>query len=299
MRNKIRAALIAFAVVALGLGFASPAEAATTYYYVAGQQFLPAGVTTGGVSANLPITQTYVNTSELGHSLFEIDVEKGTGVNRQLVEFGVDHGALEFGDTKPRLFAGIWVNGVFQGCYAEGCGYIDFTPADSTDDLGIDLSSYASLTWPNYNKQFQIIYGGTCSPSGASGWWLRFNGNYLGCFPDTIWSSAGASFTSGTAIQAWGEVVTQGTNRPCSDMAGGKAGSSVVAPLDASDPDYIGTVSLLNPVPAGTATSLNLVQTDSSIYSYGTVGSTGNRTFAVGGAGANSTNGTPGIIGNC
>jgi hypothetical protein len=295
-------ALLALSLVIGGIFvFSSPAAATDTYYYVGGQQVLAAGTTALGVSANVYLPPTgYLNTAELGHSIVELDAEKGSGATRQIVEFGITRDQQVFGDTKLHLFASYWINGVWSNCWVEGCGnWQDATPGTSTDDLGRDLSADAALTFPNNVKAFLIQYDPTTTcGSTAGGWWLKYITTFVGCYPDDNWTAAGTSFTAATKIQVFSEVVTQLANRSCSDAVNGKQGSSVVAPLDATDPGYVGSVSLASPTPA-TATSLSLYQTDSTIYSYGTIGSTGNRTFALGGPGATSTNTTPGNIGSC
>lgn len=278
------------------------------YKYAYGQQGFSGTDYVRGVAGNVYIGAPYDDDTSIpadkDHTLFEITAQGGTG-NNDIVEVGWAEEPTAFGDKLPRLFASYWKNvgGVrtWGGCYAEGpsCGYVDATPGNSADDLGRDLSSFASAAFPGMVKQFTIQFasGFTCG-SDTDAWWVYFNGAATGCFPASLWAS-GADFRAGKAnlVQAFGEVYSGGVF--CSDMGNGKAGSSVVTPIDATDPAYVGSLSLVSPSPSTLTPNFTLGNTTAAAYSYGNVGSTGNRTWTWGGAGYTSSGTTPGNIGSC
>jgi hypothetical protein len=266
------------------------------YMYVYAQQGFAGTDFATGVSGSLYMSQPYVDTtsapSDKDHSLFELSADDNSG---NIVEIGWAAEPTAFGDTKPRLFAGSWVSGVWSGCYGEGCGWVDATPGNSADDLGRDLTSFATATFPGQVKNFQF-YNATnqCGSDATGGWWFFFNGAAIGCLPNILW---GGAFKKVKLSQGFGEIYSNSVF--CSDLGNGKQGSSVVAPIDASDPAYIGSLANIGMSPGTLTNNFNLFQTNSAVYSYGTVGSVGNRTFTVGGQGYTSTGTTPGNLGSC
>lgn len=275
------------------------------YKYAAAQQGMAGTDFVKGLSANIYIAAPYVDATSIpadkDHSLTELAVQGGTG-NGNIVEIGWASEPTAFGDNLPRLFASGWklVGGVstWLGCYGEGCGWVDLTPGNSADDLGRDLSSYASAAFPGMAKNFSVYNstgaGFSCGADATGGWFFYFLATAVGCLPNSIW---GGTFTQSVFVQGFGEVYSGGLY--CSDMGNGKQGSSVIAPIDATDPAYIGSMTFAGPSPAGLAYAFNLTHTTSAVYSYGNVGSVGNRTFTEGGAGYTSTGTTPGNINSC
>lgn len=235
------------------------------YFYAARSQ----AATTTGAYANVYIGKPYLNSNEY-HSVSEISVEKTVGGTKQIVEVGWNVDTTVNGDSNPHLFVYHWVNGAGT-CY-NGCGFVDYAP--NATNAGATLTQGSA-------KSFGIQYDAT-TPTGG-GWWVSYNGNWVGYFPSSLWTSATPSvttYTNSDYVQFFGEVASSVTT-PCSDMGTGTAGSTGALPAA-----YFGSITYLN----GPAYALNTTTTNSSWYS---VGLAGTRTFYQGGAG----NG--GVINGC
>ncbi len=138
------------------------------------------------------------------HSLAEVSIQNGNNI----LELGWTVNPGVFGDNNPRLFTGIWINGVWQG----------YNPASFSDNSGNAVNNGASLAGDvGTSKTFGAIYTG-----GA--WWVAYNGAYIGSFPGTLW---GGAFTTGTVVQAFGEVAANSAV-PCTDMGNGTLATSSV-----------------------------------------------------------------------
>lgn len=269
------------------------------YYYARGyENFDTSGKTVQGIFDNFLVAKPYIQCTAGEHSLIEASLQDTTG---HAVEIGWTVGGCTGGvPDPPKLFASVWTNtNTWAGCYFEGCGWVDWTPTNSADDLGRDLSSVANATFPSNVKKFGVQYvtGTNVCGTASSGWGFYYDNLGVGCYPSTVFTG---TFTTATVTQSFGEVYYAGSTLPCSDMMNGKKGSSFNGlPIDATDPGYIGSVSYVNPQPTTFSPSLTLDQSDSNAYDAYSIGSTGNRTFVLGGAGYNSTGGTPGNIGSC
>ena len=291
------------------------------YYYAEAMQTFSGTDIVKGVSATIEINEPYVEkigtcsqaTGACDHSLAELLLQ---GPNGDAVEFGyaAEPNVTAFGDTKPRLFASRWKYdsslgyAVWGGCYGEGCGWIDKTPMDSTDDLGIDLTSVAQATWPNNAKSFKVAYESptNCGPSVNTGNWQFYYGTSsslvnIGCYPPT----QVPSFNAVDARAFWEVNYTAkaggatGGTKPCTDMGRlGRFGSQYNgSPIDTNDPAYFGSISYYgSSLPAY---NLSLFSTDSTMYDIYSIGAAGNRTVVGGGPGASPPSGTtPGGV-NC
>jgi hypothetical protein len=279
-------------VVAPHGSLAGPRAALTGagYYYAQGAEALAGTNTVAGISANLYIGNPYMQCNTGEHTLVEEALKDANG---HAVELGWVKDSCS---GPPKLFASYWNNG-WAGCYYEGCGWVDVTPGNSADDLGRDLSSVASATFPGNVKKFLIQYSSSFScGASSSGWFFYYDNLGVGCLPSGLFTGG---FATAKTTFAYGEVYYAGSTVPCSDMVNGKQGSSAVLPLDASDPGYIGSVAYVAPSPSTLTPTLTLSQTDSNAYTAFALGSTGNRTFTLGGPGYNSTGGTPGNTGSC
>lgn len=285
-------------------GVSSKLVTCPNYEYAAGAQTFSGGATVGGFGANAMVTKPFLNSGATGcHSLVELAVQGGSTYG-DIVEVGatVDK-TVNSGCTpnpacldEPHLFVYHWVNGATT-CY-NGCGWVD----DSSNPInaGSSLASVASAAFPANVKQFNIQYmpAGTCGAvTGA--WVVGYAGLAIGCFPKTLWTAP--TFTSGTRIQAFWEVASTGTV-DCSDEGQqGRQGSAAVLPLDASDPAYIGSITLTNPSPAATANVIPFVSPGSgSGYSVQGFASGGNtRTITGGGTGTDASGNLPGNANSC
>lgn len=280
-------------------GVSSKLVTCPNYQYAAGVQTFTGGATVGGFGANVMVTKPFLNSGATGcHTLVELAAQGG-GSYGDIVEIGatVDP-TVNGGSSDPHLFVYHWVNGATT-CY-NGCGWVD----NSTNPInaGSSLASVASATFPANVKQFNIQYDAAATCGAVTGAWvLGYAGLGIGCFPKTLWTTP--TFTSATRIQAFWEVASTGTV-DCSDMGQlGRQGSSAVLPLDASDPAYIGSITLTNPSPAATANVIPFVLPASGSGN-SVLGFTGGspsvtRTITGGGTGTNSSGGLPGNAGSC
>ena len=195
------------------------------YMYEGGGQ---GGITSGGCQANfevpnpLPSLDTGAGDA---HTLAEVACKKTVNGSLQAVEIGWTVDQALNGHTNADLFGYSWVNGAGKG-YNEsaGSGFVDFTPGDSTDDLGRTLT-------PGDTWQLRLQYNAT----GTVGWWAwagKFNGstyvgNWVGHWPATHWTSASPAvntFTGNTDVQYFWEVLANSAT-PCTDMGNGVLGN--------------------------------------------------------------------------
>jgi hypothetical protein len=277
----------------------------SNYEYAAGVQTFTGGANVAGFVANAMVTKPFLNTSTACHSLVELAAQSGSTYG-DIVEVGatVDPG-VNSGCTpnpaclsEPFLFVYHWKNGATT-CY-NGCGWVD-NPSNPIN-AGAPLSAVASAAFPANVKKFGL-YHDTSVACGASagGWWAAYDNVYLGCFPDSEWASPAPTFPAATRIQAFWEVSSVGTV-DCSDEGQlGRQGSAAVLPLDATDPAYIGSITLTNPSPAATANVIPFVSpasgTGNSVQGFASGGFT--RTITGGGTGTNSSGGLPGNATSC
>lgn len=294
MIKKIQYAFAALLVLLGGVALATPASAASGsdlpphtgvatksgarlasplfYHYAYANQ----SVANTGMSANLRVENPYLNPADY-HSLGEVDVEAstGTGGTRQIVELGWQKG--EAGCANVCLFAGCWINGVFQG-YNTGCGYID--EVTNPINLGASISSAVGS-----GKVFKIQYA-------SSAWWLSYDGAWVGRFLASSWTSP--TFTQAAKFQAFGEVAAS-TATPCTDMFNGLQGSTYPGP---PLPGYAASAYYFDT--AGVAqsglTNLSFGSTDATKWSFLKV--TG-RSGGMGGPGWNAAGTATGTAGAC
>lgn len=124
------------------------------------------------------------------HSLAEALVSNGT--NRVEAGWTVDD-ALN-GDLDPHFFVFWWLNGVGQGYNTAdflAAGGATIAPGDNVNSL---VGTSKTLAWEHF--------GASCGCT--QGWWLKWDGSFVGVFPDTLWSGA---FTSPDFASHYGELV--------------------------------------------------------------------------------------------
>ena len=112
-------------------------------------------------------------------------------------------------------------------------------------------------------KKFGIQYS-----NGA--WWIAFNSEWVGYFPETLWTDEGVSFRRSGMIQVFGEVAATSV-KPCTDMGNGLSSANASAAL-------LGSVSYLN----GPTVALTIRST-TDVYSVAALSA---RTIRYGGPGA-------------
>lgn len=291
------------AITLVGLGAAPALATTTTFVYAGGNQILGAGQSAGGASAKLLVAEPYEDTTNDGHSLMEVGARNTATGDAIEIGWTVD-AALNGGSTQAFLFTGAWDGGVFLGYNATATGYVD----NSANPINAGANLHSVATNPTFTsriKEFLIQYDNTvaCGSDPTGGWWVRYDGVYVGCYQNSIWG-AGA-FTSVNDAEYFAEVPTFRTSgKPCSDEGNGKPANTAVLPLDATDPAFFASTSWVNSSPAGIASVNTLFTKDSNgvntSAAYGSFSlSATNRTFAVGGYGFTSTGGTPGNYNAC
>lgn len=296
MRSLLARTGLTLVVLISLLALGRPAYASTTFLYAGARQTLSAGTTATGIAVNVLVAEPYLDTTNDGHTLMEALAKDTASGNTIEVGWNVDY-AL-YGDTQVHLFSGGWKGGVFLGYNASATGYVDYS--GNATNVGANIHSAAvDPTFTARIKKFTISRDTTvpCGSDATGGWWISYDNAWLGCYQNSIWSGA---FTTINDAEYFSEVPTfRASGKPCSDAGNGKPGNSAVLPLDATDPAFFASTTWL--VSSGTApTSSNtLWNTDANAYDAYSIGSTGNRTFTLGGKGYTSTGTTPGNLGSC
>lgn len=254
----------------------SSAKLLSTFYHYA---YAFQSVANTGMQASLRIENPYLNPADY-HSLGEIDVEASTGPSgaRQIVELGwTKDPVVNGGSTGVHLFAGCWINGVFQG-YNTGCGYID--EVTNPINLGANISAAVGSA-----KNFRIQYA-------SNAWWLYYDGAWVGRFLASSWTTP--TFTQAAKFQAFGEVAAV-TATPCTDMFNGLQGSTYPGP---PLPGYSASAYYLDA--AGVAqsglTNMTFGSTDATKWSF--LKASG-RSGGLGGPGWNAAGTATGTAGSC
>jgi hypothetical protein len=227
---------------------------------------------TTGIFANMWIGNPTVVAPD-SHSLAELTAIKHTNDSRQIVEVGWTVDRVMYGDGLPHLFVYKWVNGE-EGCF-NGCGWI--ASDDAKHRVGEVLTS-------GVYKQFGIQYDAE-SPAGG-GWWIKYDGEFLGYFPSSLWTKANPAvndFTDTDNVQAFGEVAA-GTTGPCSNLGvNGSKGAAGAAGIPR--PAFIGSIAYVNGPSAAPAIFVS-PDTAGDAYSINVPGAPkSSRTFYYGGGG--------------
>lgn len=224
-----------------------PPQAPTTlaatanYFYAIGSQTADSD----GFFVNASIARPTLDSADY-HTLAEIAVQSADG--KQVVEVGWTVDKALNGDTDPHLFVFHWVNDE-STCY-NGCGWVQYSKNVKPGDT---LATGA--------KRFGVQYA-----SGA--WWVSFDSEFIGYFPDSLWSSAGTTFTKAGLVQVFGEVAST-TTKPCSDMGNGALGTDKTAAAMGSGSYINGLLSLdlnVRPYPVTDYYNTNKLSTRSFQY---------------------------------
>lgn len=279
------------------LSAAGPAQATVTYSYAGGQQVLPAGTTAAGGASNVLVAEPFIDTANTEHSLMEISA-KDT-VTGNMMETGWIVSQAVNGDTQVHLFVGAWNGSTFLGYNATNTSWVDY--AANPVNAGANLHAVAiDATFTNRIKNFFIQRDTTvaCGSDLTGGWWVRYDNSWVGCVKNSAFTSA---FTAANRVQWFGEVATtRASGKPCSDMGNAQFGSDYTAGgLDINDPTFFTSASLVGANPP-TTTSLTLFEQNTASGAAAnafSIGSTGNRTFTLGGKEWTSTGTTPGNVG--
>lgn len=207
---------------------------AAGYHYVYGYQY----ATAAGGDAYFSQHTPYLSPSD-AHTLAETSAQSADG--NQIVEIGwtVDRGVN--GDAQPHLFVFSWVNRK-PNCY-NGCGYVQYS---STFRPGQVVAGNGAT----YLYAIEYYQGN---------WWVYSQDQWLGYFPESIWSSKGVKFTQVGLVQWFGEISSGGGSKTQmgNGIFGSKAGSATITHA----------AFITNPTTA-TAAKLTVADTDPSCYNH-------------------------------
>ncbi|GAA1590509.1 neprosin family prolyl endopeptidase [Actinoplanes couchii] len=167
-------------------------EATVHYLYNMGSQ----AAVTEGAYANMTISKPSLGKADY-HSLAEIAIQSAD--NLQVVEVGWMVNRNVNGDEDPHLFVYHWADGK-PGCY-NGCGFVQYSA---------NIKPGATLPQDTM-KKVGIQYN-------AGGWWVAYESEWVGYFPDKLWATSG--FTKSGNVQMFGEVAAA-SPKPCTQMGNG------------------------------------------------------------------------------
>lgn len=172
------------------------------FKYATGKQTLT--TPSDGAVATYTISKPYINPTYDYHTLAELAVQSYDENN--MVEVGWTRDQGTYGDNNVHLFVFAWKNGASL-CY-DGCGYVDYA-ANTTTYAGMSLESVLQT-----EKTFGIVRT-------TNEWWISFDGNYIGYFPDSVWTGAVppvTNFKKAYLVQAFGEIAAGTDTASCADM---------------------------------------------------------------------------------
>ena len=237
----------------------SPQQAhiAQGYHYVYGLQYIAVPGNEAYFSQHTPRLDVKDD-----HTLAETAAQSTDG--NQIVEIGwtVDRGVN--GDAKPHLFVFSWVNRV-PNCY-NGCGYVQYS---------------------NTFRPGQVVAGNGVSYLYAieyyqGNWWLYSQNQWLGYFPESLWSSKHVKFTQTGLVQWFGEISSEGGTRTQmgDGIFGTKTGSATIT-----------NAALLTSPTTTKPAHLSITDTNPTCYNHRAISTTPapppgtNNSFAYGGPG--------------
>ena len=164
------------------------------------------GAVADGLYANLTIAKPTLNRADY-HTLAELSLQTNDG--HQVVEVGWNVDRVVNGDDDPHLFVYHWVNGE-SSCY-NGCGFEQF----STNLKPGDTLAYG------VTKKFGIQFSN-------NSWWIAFDSEWIGFFPEKLWTDEGTTFMKSEFLQVFGEVAAVGTTS-CTQMGNGQNPTELTA----------------------------------------------------------------------
>jgi hypothetical protein len=180
------------------------------YWYAAERNYTPRG--TAGTAASLTQHRPHLAPDPAaGHSLAEIAVQAFDG--NQIVEVGWTVDRQLNGDDNPHLFVSYWVNGVPHCCNS---GLVQLS-AWRYPSMPVSIT-----TTP---QDFAIGHFVTSGDAG-NGWWIRYQNDWVGYFPDELWRRQGVGFVDVAEADWFGEVYAGNVEPPCSQMGNGRLGTA-------------------------------------------------------------------------
>ncbi len=230
----------------------SPINEYGTNFYYAGASESIAGAKGASVNFTQADPSVPVIPNKEDHSLIELATTVKSGYNYIEVGWTVD--PMQFGDSNAHLFISRWI-GTTDQCYVSSintCGFTQVsgtTPGEAISSSGIG------------NFKINLV---------DSNWYVYYNNNEIGYFPESLWGSNADLITT---VQVFGEVEIQSNTTTCVQMGNGLSGTS---PSSARVSDY----SLISSSDKSAFTSF--YQTPSNNYYLGLPAATN---FNIGGPG--------------
>jgi PKD repeat protein len=173
-----------------------------------------------GMSADFNLWSPTVELSS-EFSLSQLWVARGltTDNSLQTAETGWQNYQQKYGDSRSRLFA-YYTTSNYQtgtGCYNLDC--TGFVQTDSTVILGGGWTSYSTQGGAQYD--ISLAYFRDQSP--PYNWWLRYQGTWVGYYPNSLFASQGIANYS-DHIDFGGEIVNNQTGglHTTTDMGSGR-----------------------------------------------------------------------------
>jgi len=182
-------------------------KVALNYFYAGAHLY---GMTETTVSGVVVPQNEAISGSDF-HSLGEVAVESTD--EKQIVEVGWSVDPTTYGDSNPHIMVYHWVND-HETCYTTATNLCGFTLyAGRTHAPGDNISTLVGTEQTISISHFN------------SAWWIAFGaaGEWMGKFPDTVWSGATppvTTFTTFNTFRAFGEVAANSTT-PCTNMGDG------------------------------------------------------------------------------
>jgi hypothetical protein len=241
------------------------------YHYVTATQYTTSIGATGSYTQEKP----HVAPQE-GHSLAELAIlspyydSNGQPVKQQqIIEIGWKVESIEVNkDMNIHLFVFHWINrGIAcltscgQTCY-NACGYVQYSKT-AYPGMTVDVTQAPQ-------KYAIMQYQGN--------WWIWYQDQWIGYFPDSLWSTKGITFNKISVAQWFGEVGHTPASKPHTQMGNGLFGKQ---PGSASITDMHLIDSSLKESNAAAAPSYMTV-TDPNCYNYGNLAG---HSFTYGGPG--------------
>lgn len=238
------------------------------YYWYAGG--IQGSLTASTLSANLTVDNPYADPWANDHSVTELAVIRNDAGGRQIVEVGWGVNTQGNGDDDTLLWTFAWKNDVPLGWGTSGTGFVNWcsnSPCTHKQNLDVLVAGPGGTSLSG--KAFVIQH--QTSPS--AGWWVGYDGQWFGYWPDSVWSGVSPTFVSGDEVQLFGEVASPYNDNSCSDMGNENYPGSGAATIASTSVN--GT---------GTGVSLGLNVTDPTFYDADYI-STSVRSLYYGGTG--------------
>lgn len=224
------------------------------YHYNLGRDFTnsnPSGPP-AGLTANFTIHSKNIDVADGGiHSLTQFAFREVTGMNpatdEQIVEFGYASNVAVFGDNLPRLFGSKWEDSTWCGSWTGSgtCGGAFVDNALNSINLGGSINGAVGNS-----RQFTVQYDAT-TPAGG-GFWLGYNGSWVGYFPKTG-SGWPVNFDQARTVDVYGEMTTN--EEPLSVDCTGMGDGLNIGDASPAQGAQVGSVTYLDGSGGGIATT--------------------------------------------